>query len=232
MRLHNKTKYNYIAVINGKKYSFDKNDILDFEYLENTKVELKCQEKSSTHLDWLSIIALQMFFGSTTITNIYADYSFVINSDENQVIEIVYNDWAPREQINIKACCAGTNVVNEEYRLPELGKIKKKHRNFHHFVSNALPLGIACLVFCFLTDPPILFIILFIVWLLMFEFPSLKEIKRFKQIADPKYLNDKLCEYAINKRQYGFNHNEDVSKTGKFMQKIIKKMFKFDEDKE
>ena len=97
MRLHNKTQYNYTAVINGKTHSFEQNGVIDFEYTENTKVELKCREKSSTHLDWIGVITLQMFFGSMTITNLYADYSFTINSAENQDIEIVYNDWAPRE---------------------------------------------------------------------------------------------------------------------------------------
>ena len=231
MKLHNKTIYNYKAMINGNEYSFDKGDIIDFEYSENTVVELKCLKKPSVHLDWLQIIFLQMFFGSTTITNIYADYSFVINSNEYEIIEINNNDWNLKEQININTCYADVGVTDEEYKLPSLKKVRKKHKNFHLFVSNALPLGIGCFVLCFFTDPPTPFIILFIVWLLMFELPGIKEIKRFKQIMKPDFLNEKLCEYAENKRKHIFESDRDLSKTGKFAIKIINKMFKFDEDK-
>ncbi len=231
MKLHNKTIYNYKAIINGTEYYFNKGDIINFEYSEKTKVELKCLKKPSVHLDWLTIIFLQMFFGSTTITNIYADYSFVISSDECEIIEIKYNDWTPREQININTCYADADVTDEEYKLPLLEKVRKKHKNLHLFISNALPLGIACLVLCFFMDPPTLFIILFIVWLLLFELPGLKEIKRFKQIMKPDLLNEKLCEYAVNRRKHNYEFNEDLSRTGKFVQKIINKMFKFDEDK-
>lgn len=231
MRLHNNTIYNYRAVINGREYDFKKDALIEFEYLGNIKIELVCSEKCSVHLDWISIICLQMLFGSSTITNLYTDYSFVIENDLPQTIEIKYNDWSPRDQINIKSCYADADVTTEEYTFPQLSKVKKKHKFFHLFISNALPLGIACLILCFFTDPPILFIILFLVWLLMFEIPSLKELKRFKQIINSDYINKKLCEYADKSRAQGVVFKEDTSKTGKIVEKIIGKMFKFDEDK-
>lgn len=232
MKLHNKTLYNYKAVINGREFDFKKDATIELENTETTRVQLKCLEKSSVHLDWLSIIFLHYFFGSTTLTNIYADYSFEIENDINETVEIKYNDWCPREQINIKSCFANADVINEEYTLPQLDRVKKKHLLLHLFVSSAPLLGIACLVLAFLTDPPVLFIVLFFVWLLIFELPSLKEIKRFKQVMKPDYLNEKMCEYAVKSRAQGVIFKEDTSKTEKFMNKIMGKMFKFNEDKE
>ncbi|MGN0535113.1 MAG: hypothetical protein ACI4IR_03830 [Eubacterium sp.] len=231
MKLHNKTLYNYKAVINGREFDFKKDATIELEHTKNTRIQLKCLEKSSVHLDWLSIIFLHYFFGSTTLTNIYTDYSFEIENDINETIEIKYNDWCPREQINIKSCFADADVINEEYTLPQLDRVKKKHLLLHLFVSSAPLLGIACLVLVFLTDPPALFIVLFFIWLLMFEIPGHKEIKRFKQVMKPEYLNEKMCEYAVKSRAQGVTFKEDTSKTGKFMNKIIGKMFKFDEDK-
>lgn len=231
MRLHNSTSYSYLAIIDGREYELKGRTTIEFDCAQNTKVELRSLNKSSVHMDWIEILCFQMFLGSTTLTKIHTDYSFVINDTSIDTIKINNNDWSPREQVNIKSCYADTNVSEEIYSLPQLDRVRKKHKMLHLFISNAFPLGIAALVMCFFTDPPYLFIILFAIWLLIFEIPSLKEIKRFKQLMKPSYLNEKLCEYANSRRAEKFTFTENTSKTSRFMEKVIGKMFKFDEDK-
>lgn len=231
MKLQNSTLYNYRATIDNKEYELKGNSSIEFDCAQNTKVELINLNKSSVHMDWIQIILLQMLFGSTTLTKIYTNYSFVINDTSIETIKLDYNDWSPREQIDIKSCYAHANVSDESYSLPQLEKIRKKHKSLHLFVSNALPIGIAVLVLCFFTDPPYLFLLLFALWLIVFEIPSLKEIKRFKELMKPSYLNEKLCEYANRRRTEAITFTEDTSKTGKYIKKIIGKMFRFDEEK-
>ena len=74
-------------------------------------------------------------------------------------------------------------------------------------------------------------VLLFALWLIVFEIPGLKEIKRFKQLMVPSYLNEKLCEYANSRRTEKVTLTDNTSKTSKFKEKIIGKMFKFDEEK-
>lgn len=231
MKLQNSTLYNYRATIDNKEYELKGNSSIEFDCAQNTKVELTNLNKSSVHMDWIQIILLQMLFGSTTLTKIYTNYSFVINDTSVDTINLEYNNWSPREQIDISSCYAHANVSDESYSLPQLEKIRKKHKSLHLFVSNALPLGIAVLVLCFFTDPPYLFLLLFALWLIVFEIPSLKEIKRFKELMKPSYLNEKLCEYANRRRTEAITFTEDTSKTGKYIKKIIGKMFRFDEEK-
>ena len=231
MKLNNSTLYNYRAIIDNKEYELKGRTTIEFDCSENTKVELINLNKSSVHMDWLQIILLQMLFGSTTLTKIYTNYSFVINDTSIETIKLDYNDWSPREQIDISSCYAHANVSDESYSLPQLEKIRKKHKSLHLFVSNALPIGIAVLVLCFFTDPPYLFLLLFALWLIVFEIPSLKEIKRFKELMVPSYLNEKLCEYANSRRTEKATLTDNTSKTSTFKEKIIGKMFKFDEEK-
>lgn len=231
MEIYNSTLYNYRAIINGAEYDLKGRTSINFNCEDNTRVELIALNKSSVHMDWLQIILLQMLFGSTTLTMLYTNYSFVINDSSVDKITLGCNDWSPREQISIKACYADSNVSNEAYSLPQLDKVRKKHKLLHSFVSNALPIGIIELFLCFFTDPPYLFIVLLAFWLIMFEIPSLKEIKRFKSLMNIGYLNEKLCEYAISRRNENITFTEDTSKTGRIMKKVIGKMFKFDEDK-
>lgn len=44
-------------------------------------------------------------------------------------------------------------------------------------------------------------------------------------------MNEKLCEYANSRRTEKVTLTENTSKTSKFMEKIIGKMFKVDEEK-
>nr|MDD5837654.1 hypothetical protein [Eubacteriales bacterium] len=231
MKLQNSTLYNYRATIDNKEYELKGNSSIEFDCAQNTKVELINLNKSSVHMDWIQIILLQMLFGSTTLTKIYTNYSFVINDTSVDTINLEYNNWSPREQIDIKSCYAHTNVGDELYSLPQLDKVKNKHKRLHLFVSNAFPIGILTLVLCFFTDPAYLFLLLFALWLIVFEIPSLKEIKRFKELMKPSYLNEKLCEYANRRRTEAITFTEDTSKTGKYIKKIIGKMFRFDEEK-
>ena len=231
MKLYNSTLYNYRAIIDGSEYELKGRTTIEFDCTENTKVELINLNKSFVHMDWLQIILLQMLLGSTTLTKIYTNYSFVINDISIETIKLNYNDWSPRDQISINSCYATTNVDEEVYSLPELERVRKKHKRLHLFISNALPLGITLLALCFLSDPPYLFLLLFMLWLIVFEIPSLKEIKRFKELMKSSYLNAKLCEYANSRRCEKITFTDDMSKTGRFMEKVIGKMFKFNEDK-
>ena len=79
MKLQNSTLYNYCAIIDGREYKLKGRATIEFDCAENTKIELISLNKSSVHMDWLQIILLQMLFGSTTLTKIYTNYSFVIN---------------------------------------------------------------------------------------------------------------------------------------------------------
>ena len=232
MKLYNSTLYNYRAIIGNKEYELKGRAAIEFDCSDNTRVELINLNKSSVHMDWIQIILLQMLFGSTTLTKIYTNYSFVINDTSIDEIKLNYNDWSPREQIDIKSCYAQTNVSDESYSLPQLENVRKKHKILHLFVSNALPIGITVLILCFFTDPPYLFLLLFALWLIIFEIPSLKEIKRFKELMVPSYLNEKLCEYANSRRREKITFTDDTSKTGRFMEKVIGKMFKLDGDKQ
>lgn len=231
MKLNNSTSYNYRAIIDNKEYELKGKTSIEFDCTQNTRIELKCLNKSSVHMDWLEIILLQMLFGSTTLTTIYTDYYFVINDTSIESITLGCNNWSPREQIKINSCYANAEVSDELYSLPQLDMVRKKHKRLHLFVSNALPIGIATLVLCFFTDPPYLFLLLFALWLIVFEIPSLKEIKRFKELMNPNYLNEKLCEYANSRRTETITFTEDTSKTGKLIEKIIGKMFRFNEEK-
>lgn len=231
MELYNSTSYKYKAIIDGKECDLPSKSSVHFDYNEGMKVDLISLDKPWVHINWLDVIILQMFFGSTTYTRMYSDYSFVIN-EECDRIELGYNDWSVRDQININTVYAKSNVTDEEYRISNFDKVKKKHKRLHMLVSNAWPIGVGTLLACFLTDPPHLFIVLFLVWLIVFEIPSLKEIKRFNQVIKFDFINEKLCEYAQRRRVETITITDDTSKTGKIVGKILDKMFKFDEDKE
>lgn len=231
MEIKNKTGYKY-KIRNGEFEHYLNNDSsVSFNYEAGTKIELICLEKPYVHINWFDVILLQMFFGSTTLTRIFADYSFVVDDSSINSIELKYNDWPIREQININSCYANEEVLYEEYSLPQLKRVQKKHRRLHMFISNALPIGVGTLLACFLADPPYLFIFFFIIWLLAFELPALKEIKRFKQIMKPELLNEELCKYASKRRVEPLVFTDDTSKTSKFINKIFSKMFKFGDDK-
>ena len=78
MELYNSTLYNYQAIINGVSYDLKSRSSIFFDCENNASVELKCLNKSFLHIDWISVITMHMLFGSSTITGIYANYSFVI----------------------------------------------------------------------------------------------------------------------------------------------------------
>lgn len=231
MELYNSTLYNYQAIINGVSYDLKSRSSIFFDCENNASVELKCLNKSFVHIDWISIITMHMLFGSSTITGIYANYSFVIKDAGVDKIKLSYNDWSLRDQIEIKACYADSNIYDEKYTLPSLEKVRKKHKMFHSLISNALPIGLILLILSITSKSHVLFIALFAIWLLAFELPSLKEMKRFKDTVKPDYINKKMCEYASERRHNGIAFCEDTSKTAKLVDKVFSKMFKPNEDK-
>lgn len=136
-----------------------------------------------------------------------------------------------RDQVEIKACYVDSNIYDEKYTLPSLEKVRKKHKTFHSLISNALPIGLILLILSIASKSHVLFIVLFAIWLLAFELPSLKEMKRFKDTVKPDYINEKMCEYASERRRNGIAFCEDTSKTAKLVDKVFSKMFKPNEDK-
>lgn len=102
---------------------------------------------------------------------------------------------------------------------------------FHSLISNALPIGLILLILSIASKSHVLFIVLFAIWLLAFELPSLKEMKRFKDTVKPDYINGKMCEYASERRRNGIAFCENTSKTAKLVDKVFSKMFKPNEDK-
>lgn len=231
MKIYNNTSYKYKAIIDGKEYDFNQKSTLSFDCREHVQVVLKCRNRSSVHLNWLDII-IGVFFGDSTVATLYCDYSFQIQDCNECTITINSKAWNPREQLGIYYCYADTNITNENYIVSDISRIKRKHRNLHLFVSSLLPVGIVFLILCFLTNQPAIFIILFVFWLLIYGLPGIKEIKRFKKDTEPEYINQKLCTYANYHRKGGTNYDETTSKTGRFVSKVLNKMFKFDEEKE
>ncbi|MCM1115554.1 MAG: PRA1 family protein [Clostridium sp.] len=230
MKLYNDTSHSYKAIINGKEYAFNKKESINFDCTEETKVVLKCTNKSSVHLNWIDMI-LGVFFGDSTVTMLYCDYAFQIQNSDDADVTIKNNDWHPREQLGIMACYADADVTGEEYLVPDISKIKRKHKNLHLFVSSLFPIGIILFILCFLFSPPVLFILLFAIWLFIFGVPSIKEIKRFKKAVNQEYMNKTLCGYARERRAGGTRYDETTSKIGRMTDKLLNKMFKFDEEK-
>lgn len=228
MILKNNTYCDYIAVINEKEYPLDKKESINIDAQIGANITIKSTKKDSIHLDIIALI-LGVFSGDDTVTFVNTDYHFTVEND-CECITIIDNKWNPRTQIGIYSCYADSNVTNECYTMPNIKKTRKKHRLIHLFFSSALPIELVLIILCFLTDPPYLFVILFILLFVWFTLPSFKEIKRFKKITESNYINTKLCEYANERRNNGKSYDEDMSKTGKFVGKILNKMFKFDED--
>lgn len=231
MKIHNKTWYKYKAYINGREYYLDKKATIEFDGRGRTSVYLKCLNKSSVHMNWLELLILGGFLGDCTSAKLYYDYSFQVENCSEATITLDFNIWNPREQVSIRSCYSDIDVLNESYVMPNFQKIAKKHTRFHMFVSSLLPIGILLLVLCFLFTNPILFIVLFALWLLIFGLPSFKEIKRFEEFTNQDYVIQTLCRYANERRKNKYFISEDTSKRGKFFENIIGKMFKFDEEK-
>lgn len=225
MELYNSTKYRYRAVVNGRSFNLNACSSIFFDCPMDTKIELIALDKPSVHIDWLEVIIFHMFFGSSTSTKIYTDYSFVIDDLNVEKITLANNDWTVRLQITVNAPYIKEHVSNERYSLSEFDRIKKKHRNLHLFVSSAWPLGVAMIAMCFAAEPPTLFALLFLLWLLIFAVPSLKEVKRFNEVMQNGFINDNLCEYARKRRTGEFLFADDTSKTGRFVTKVLRKLF-------
>ena len=227
MKLQNDTTYEYSALIDGREYFLGKKSAIEFLCNENTRT----MNKSSVHINWLDIF-FQMFGGDSTITKLYCDYSFQVKDSSVPFIKLKDNYWHPREQLSIHACYADDgSVINESYSIPHLDRIKKKHRNLHLYVTSLLPVGII-LLFCMLFFEPLFSALGFILWFFFFPFLSIKEIKRFKEATKPDYVNNELCRYAVERRTGDRMFGDDTSKTGKFVEKVLGKMFKFDDKEE
>lgn len=235
LTLINDTSYNYTLKINNKEYEFDRKKAVTIDYNDNDKISLISNNKSSVHLNILDII-LGVFLGDSTITNLYCNYDFSIHSKDNNnvTITISYNDWNPREQLKLSACYAKSEnvlITKEKYSISKLDKVRKKHKRLHLFVTSLFPVALIELILCFFLSPPILPILLLFIWAFVFGVPSIKEIKRFNEAVDEELVNNKLSEYASNRRAGSTDYDETTSKSGKLIEKALNKMFKFNEDK-
>lgn len=172
-----------------------------------------------------------MFIGDSTITLSYCDYSFLIRNCNEEVVTLKDNIWNPRDQLSIYSCYADADVTNENYIIHDYKKLKRKHRNMHMFVTSLPVIGIVFLVLALTLDSSLPFIFCFFGWFILFPVASVKEMKRFKDVTEPDLINQTLCRYADERRKGKIFVSEDTSKTGKFFERIIGKMFKFDEEK-
>lgn len=229
MILKNESHNGYIAIVNGIEYPLNKKSSISIDATKGTEITIKSTKKDTVHFDIFAII-LGVFTGDDTVTFINTDYNFSVENDCD-CITLLDNNWNPRSQLGINACYADSNVTNESYSMPNIKKTKRKHKFIHLYVSSFFLVQLALVILCFLIDPPYICIVFFILIFFVFTLPSFKEIKRFKKATEANYVSDKLCEYAKERRNNGTNYNEDTSKTGKLIGKILDKMFKFDEDK-
>lgn len=225
MELYNSTVYDYTVLVNGAKYELKGLSSIFFNCTENTKVQLKSKEKNSVNIDWLDIILLKMIFGTSTLTNIYPDYSFVIENPDIEKLTLKYNDWNPDGNVFLKSCCTSIAMKNEEYKIENIEELRKKHRVRHILITSAIPLDIVLLIIGYFTDSPYLFIFLFLLFLILFTIPSFKEIHRFKKLLNADYFNKKLIETGIQRRADGF-----AVKNNPLTNKIVKKLFKFERE--
>lgn len=230
MKLYNDTSYKYTAFINGKEYFLDRKSTIAFECNTPTRVVLTAKDKNRVFINVFDLL-LEMFFGSSTVTLAYCDYAFTIKDYAKDVITLKDNSWNPREQLGIHSCYADCEVENEQYTIHNFQKLNRKHRNMHIFVTSLLPVGIFLLILMLIFKAELPFILAFFVWFLIFPALGVKEMKRFKEATEPDLLNQTLCRYAGERKQGKVFVSEDTSKTGKFINNIIGKMFKFDEDK-
>ena len=230
MKIHNNTSNKYTAFINGREYILNRKAFIEFDFDGTTKVDLIPRHKNRVFLNLLDLF-LQMFIGDSTLTFAYCRYSFLIQNCNQNVIAIENNIWNPRDQLTIYACYADADVANEHYEINHFQKLKRKHRNMHIFVTSLPIIGVLIIALAFILEPVLPLIVCFLIWFFLFPFASVKEIKRFKQATEPNQINQTLCRYADELRKGAVYVSEDTSKTGKFIEKILGKMFKFDEEK-
>lgn len=230
MKLYNNSSNRYTAIINGKPCNFDRKAVLEFDYTKNMYITLKSQNCSTIHLNWIDMI-LGLFSGDCTVTILRPDYKFKIDDNSSETITIKDNNWNVKEQLSYNACYADGNISDEEYIISDMEKIRKKHKNFHLFLTSLFPVGLISLILCFVTSYFEIFAIIFAAWLLIFGIPSVKETIKFKQLTKTDRMNQKLCAFAVERRNGSPYPDVDESKSGKLINKIIKKMFKFDEEK-
>lgn len=229
MIIKNNTANDYIAVIEGREYTLNGKSSINVLISGKTDIEIRGTQKDSVHLDFLDII-LGLFMGDSTYAKINTDYHFTA-SEEYGYITIKDNVWYARDQLTIEACCAEEYVTNESYTMPGLRKAAKKHKLLHLLVTSLPVVPIVLIILCFISDPPALWIVLFVLWFIIYGLPSFGEIKKFRKTTKPDFVNEKLCEFASRRRTEGDSFNSDSSAMGKFMTKILDKMFKPDEDK-
>lgn len=165
------------------------------------------------------------------VTILYPDYSFKAFNNNNETIIINDNNWHLREQLSFNACYAEGEIADEKFTISDLQKTRKKHRNLHLFLTSLFPVGLIILLLCFFLESQGVLIFLFIIWALVFEIPSIKEICKFSKNTDIAFMNQKLCEYADKRRKGIKCPDTGNSKSGKLISKILNKMFRFDEEK-
>lgn len=228
MIIKNEAYESYIVIVNGAEHQLDKKQSININAPAGTPITIKSDKKDSIHID-LTAIFFGGVLGDSTITRITTEYTFTV--DECDTVIINNNEWNAREQVTIRAVYADQAVTSEEYTIPNLKKIKKKHLLFHLLLMSGFPVYLILILLFVLTDAIGLWLFVFAVIFLFFGLPSIKEIRRFKKLVTPNNVNEKLCEYANERRNKGDDYNEDVSVKGKLIHKILGKMFKFDEEK-
>lgn len=219
--------FRYFSVIyKNQEYSTKNKDSIFLEIDDNDrKIYIKNNSKSSVSLDWLDIF-LEMFYGESTTTSIYSDYSFEILSNENCEITIKENDFIINDRMKYLSFCAVSDnalLGNDCFITGDTSKLIKKHRKLHLFLLSGLPLYILVAILALVFDYSLFWI--FIMIFLLFTLPSIKQRKKFK-----KYLESPIALEALQKNVIGFrtekNYEEKImTKTDKFFFKLFEKLF-------
>ena len=234
--IKNNTFFSFAVVFENNRYQLDRRKTTAlFAHGEKANILFEIQEKNSVSIDILDIL-LGLFLGDSTYTKVYCNYEIEVKklSDETVTIVLEENRWCPREQAYFASCCAiseNSEITDKQYTARNLEKTKKKHKRMHLYVSSLLPIGLILFVCIFIFSPPDLAISFFLFWILFFGCPSMKEIKRFKKLSDLNLINEKMLEHSKYRKEHGTDFYDDNSKTAKFVEKVLDKMFKSDKDK-
>lgn len=216
----------------GKIYRLRKSE---YVYLETAGdiIDLRIGNScgSKVILDWGDIF-IDAFMGNSILTFTQSDYFCRIKGNEfcEVIVQPVSED---KGKIIYSSFCAqvfGGEVVSEDYKTYDLKKTKRKFRRRQLFFTSGLILYLLLVAFCaVLNDWDNMFLSFFI--FLVYTLPSIVQSVKYKKRTSDEYIKNILVNSADELRKADFDilKTEPKSKTEKIFYKIIKKMFKWED---
>lgn len=216
----------YSVIYNNQEYPSKNNNyiFLDLDD-DHKKIYIKNHSKSSVSFDLLDLF-LEMFYGDSTTTLIYCDYSFEILSNENCEITLKENNFVINDRIKYLSYCAvseNAELGNDRFISQNIDKLIKKHKRIHFLFLSGLPLYILIAILALIFDNGLLWI--FILIFLLFTLPSIKQRKTLK-----KHIENKTGIENLQKNVTGFREDDKyeeklLSKADKIFFKLFEKLF-------